>query len=130
LPLESSMIRKLVAALLGRGNEDVAADEPLMRAPPRSTGSRFSAVTVEPASPCCEAARQARGQKVLATHAPRLPLPDCSMPEHCACRYQKHPDRRAGGEDRRVHGLWQPGIWRENAERRLKKGRRADDRRA
>jgi hypothetical protein len=62
----------------------------------------FAAVTVPRVIECCEAARDTTEHPILLSSQPRLPLPNCSMPERCVCRFRVWPDRRIG--DRRLEG--------------------------
>jgi hypothetical protein len=61
--------------------------------------SEFHAVSIKFASSACAAAKALEGKRFLSTAAPRLPLPDCDVPE-CKCRFRHHRDRRSR-EDRR-----------------------------
>ncbi len=89
----------------------------------------FRAVSVICRAPSCEAARSSTGQRRLLSEAKTLPLSDCSMPELCKCRYQKHADRREE-EDRRMLGSTQRGAMFGIKERRSGRveGRRVGDR--
>lgn len=89
----------------------------------------FRAVSVICRAPSCEAARSSTGLRRLLTQGTSLPLSECSMPELCKCRYQKHPDRRAD-EDRRMLGSTQRGAMFGIKERRhgRAEGRRMGDR--
>jgi len=61
---------------------------------------RYRAVSVHPTiMGACQAAHSLKDQRFLATEAPHLPLPDCSNPAGCRCKYQHWNDRRQ--EDRR-----------------------------
>lgn len=92
-----------------------------------STARRFAAVTITPASLACEAVKAIRKNRILAREAPRLPLPDCSLPDRCNCTYKKYADRRAShAGDRRVRTFGQPPD-KAVDERRKRKGRRASD---
>ena len=59
----------------------------------------FAAVTVARVSDCCEAARDTTDHPILLSSQPKLPLPGCTMPDRCVCRFRVWPDRRIG--DRR-----------------------------
>jgi hypothetical protein len=85
----------------------------------------FHAVSVQPASRCCEQARSCAGKRFLSAEAPQLPLPNCDA-VHCNCRYQHHEDRRAG--TRRESDLLhrQNHFW-SGRERRRDSGRRITD---
>jgi hypothetical protein len=89
----------------------------------------FRAVSIICRAPSCEAARSPSGQRRLLTQGCCLPLADCTMPELCKCRYQKHADRRMD-DNRRMLGSTQRGAMFGIKERRAVRddGRRLDDR--
>ena len=62
----------------------------------------FAAVTVARTTDCCDAAKDTTEHPLLLSSQPTLPLPGCSMPERCVCRFRMWPDRRIG--DRRFSG--------------------------
>jgi hypothetical protein len=49
------------------------------------------------------------------------------MPAQCKCRFQKHSDRRAGDDDRRLQGATQRSIWYGGEEKRGTRGRRSGE---
>lgn len=65
----------------------------------RQKKSAYHAVSIRFSSNACDAARAMEGDRILSSAAPRLPLPDCDVPE-CSCRFVHHKDRRSG-RDRR-----------------------------
>jgi len=69
----------------------------------------FRAVSIICRAPSCDAARSPTGQRRLLTQGCCLPLADCTMPELCKCRYQKHADRRTN-DNRRMLGSTQRGA--------------------
>jgi hypothetical protein len=71
----------------------------------------------------CAAARACKDKRYLSTEAPRLPLAACDAAS-CKCKYRHFEDRRAG--DRRADDPL-PGAKPPAANRREKKGRRAED---
>ena len=87
----------------------------------------YPAVSIVTAGNCCLAVKSLKGIKALAVAAPRLPLPDCSMPHACQCRFQKYADRRAEDEDRRLLGSSERSTWFNGAQRRKSRSRRAGD---
>jgi hypothetical protein len=93
--------------------------------PTRVRGQPFQAISVHHGVVCCTAAKQAGGVRLLARHAPPLPLAGCSMRGACKCQYIKFGDRR--GESRRMgdFGIKQPLFAAK--EQRFKRGRRARD---
>lgn len=119
------MIEKLVSKLRRQAPEETVAAVPPRRKP---AGRLFAAVTIVPGPTCCHEVRKLRRKRILVDEAPRLPLPECSQPESCLCSFEKHADRRDGEADRRVLGLWQPGLWKDGREQRKTKGRRSTDR--
>jgi hypothetical protein len=80
------------------------------------TGSAFRAVTLAPSLICCAAATRTTGKRVLLREAPRLPLPACTMPKECSCKFRKNPDRRDC--DRRLFGGAGANRWFSGAENR------------
>jgi len=85
----------------------------------------YRAVSIICRAPSCEAARSPTGQRRLLTQGCNLPLADCSMPELCKCRYQKHEDRRMD-DNRRMLGSTQRGA---NFGIRERRGGRGEGRR-
>ena len=86
---------------------------------------RYTAVSIVTRGDCCETVKGLIDVRILAAEAPLvLPLPDCSMPERCKCRYVKYPDRRSEDGDRREEAN---DIWYKGSERRKSVGRRKDD---
>src|SRR5512144_1085089 len=57
-------------------------------------GNRWHAVSVIGGLAPCPAAIAIRQKRMLSDEAPRLPLPECTSPGRCQCRYQHHTDRR------------------------------------
>jgi len=57
--------------------------------------NRWHAVSVVGGLAPCPHAMALRQQRFLSAEAPRLPLPDCTSPGRCQCRYQHFADRRA-----------------------------------
>lgn len=67
----------------------------LARSPAART-SEFHAVEIVAGASCCDAAKAAAGRRHLSRkNPPRLPLPDCTRPDQCRCRFVHHDDRRA-----------------------------------
>jgi hypothetical protein len=88
-------------------------------APP---AAKWQAVTIVPCLNACPAANMARRTRILASQAPRLPLPDCATPETCSCRFRKFDDRRAG--ERRLPYQNVGGLTYGGPERRRRSGPR------
>jgi hypothetical protein len=87
--------------------------------------TKFHAVSIIPGDGACAAAHRFTGQRFLAHHAPRLPLPTCDSPR-CTCRYKHHKDRRGGPRRRTEVGMMVAPY--NGSERRRSRGRRAEDR--
>lgn len=87
----------------------------------------FHAVEIRCSSSGCLAARSLAGQRFLSrANPPQLPLPGCTQPNRCTCRYLHHDDRRE--EARRESDAGNSGIHRMVAvNRRTGRGRRVDD---
>lgn len=78
------------------GGARTQADKPTVEAP---AGREYWAVAIAAGVRCCAAVQEKQGKRYLLAEAPRVPLPDCSMPQDCMCRFRKSTDRRGG--DRR-----------------------------
>ena len=92
----------------------------------KPTTPRWNAVSIVGGVRACVAARTVKGQRFLATAAPRLPLPECTTPGECRCVYRKFDDRRAGPRrEAEVSGLRRPAA--PGQERRNRRGRRSTD---
>jgi hypothetical protein len=90
------------------------------------TANRWHSVAVVGGPAPCPAALAARQKRFLSADAPRLPLPDCTSPARCQCRYQHYTDRRATkrrSEDR--GGL--PHPFTGDEKRKPPQGRRKSD---
>ena len=93
---------------------------------PARRASPWHAVSIVTKSPSCEAARALRARRFLSASAPRLPLPECTVKNHCPCAYKHHEDRR--GPPRRKDeavGLKRGGKVAQ--ERRMRGSRRDTD---
>ncbi len=86
----------------------------------------YPAVAVITGSSCCPAVKVLKGAKKLATEMPSLPLPDCTMPRQCQCRFKKYADRRSEDEDRRIFGASERSVWYSGQQRRKSPTRRKD----
>jgi hypothetical protein len=73
----------------------------------------------------CPAAAACAGQRFLATGAPRLPFPGCTV-ARCDCRYQHYEDRRQALRRSEDSGIPAPIPWHQK-ERRARQGRRITD---
>ena len=88
---------------------------------------KFPAVTIAMPVKCCDAVAALDGKKFLASQAPKLPIPNCSMPEKCRCKFQKYSDRRDDELGRRFRYGQERGAWYPGAQRRQSRGRRDAD---
>jgi hypothetical protein len=83
----------------------------------------YHAVTVTAPIECCAAARATIEHPILSRAKPRLPLPGCTMPEECTCRFRKRNDRRSG--ERRFFGAGAQTQWSlKEGNKRLRTDRR------
>jgi len=125
--MADSWFRKLLgpADPSGRRRKPLSVPDPA-RATTASRTNPYQAVAVIACSRACAAAADAQGLRFLARQAPRLPLPDCDRPGNCACRFEKHADRRAVVQRSPYNnsGIVSHG----GAERRRLRGRRVSDR--
>lgn len=84
----------------------------------------YHAVLITHDAASCKQVRQYEGQRILASAAPRLPVPGCDAPA-CRCRYIHCEDRRSG-EDRRERDA-APHAYAGRGNLRMSPGRRAGD---
>lgn len=61
----------------------------------------FHAVSIEPCSHACAAARALRGKRFLTNEVMSLPVSGCDE-ARCQCTYKHYADRRVGEERRRA----------------------------
>lgn len=112
--------------LLGWRETDTAEAKRAPAPPQKKQASlnRYQSVSVVCAGKHCAAVKSLTGQRFLASSAPALPLPACSIAEQCKCRFQKHVDRR----DYARRLLGEVSKWYGGAEKRLSRGgrRRSD----
>jgi hypothetical protein len=93
----------------------------------------FRAVEICPGDPCCQAVHSMVGKRHLSReNPPKLPLPECTRMDQCACRFLHHNDRRAG--QRRVWAIIDTRVGQEMLAKqrpvgqvRRSRGRRKDD---
>lgn len=91
------------------------------------TPKNYPAVTIVTGAECCGAVSALTGPRILATHAPALPLPNCTMSADCGCRFKKHVDRRDDEQGRRFQYGQERGAWYAGGQRRESRGRRDKD---
>ena len=104
--------------LLSRLRRDAAGSPQLEETSP------YRAVSVIPNRASCPAAVAIMHTRFLVTDAPTLPLPMCTWPMSCTCKFRTHEDRRV--IDRRNNSGEAATVTRK--ERRQPFGRRATDR--
>jgi len=92
-----------------------------------ATSKKFPAVTIAMPVKCCDAVGLLDGLRILASEAPRLPLPNCTMPEKCRCKFQKYSDRREDDQGRRLRYGLERSAWYAGGQRRKSRGRRNAD---
>jgi hypothetical protein len=120
-----AVVIKVLKGLFGKISREQAANTPKPIAKPKrpsSTGD-FRTVEIAPSSMCCAAAMRATGRPYLLREAPRLPLPACTKPAKCSCRFRKNADRR--DSDRRLFGATETNRWFAGVESRKREGRRS-----
>jgi hypothetical protein len=88
---------------------------------------KYPAVTIVTGTDCCGAVSALEGMRILATAAPRLPMPNCTMPGQCRCRFKKYVDRRDDDQGRRFKYGQERGAWYAGSQRRKSRGRRDKD---
>ena len=89
--------------------------------------SKYPAVTVHFGAKHCPAVEALEGKRILASRAPSLPMPNCSMAADCRCRFKKYTDRREDDEGRRFKFGGEYGAWHAGGQRRKSRGRRTKD---
>jgi hypothetical protein len=115
---------KALQALIGKPPREDPPKKPAPKAPakPATAAKDYRSVSVAPGMSCCSAAKELGGKRFLAREGPRLPLPHCTMPATCTCKFKKASDRRDA--DRRALGE-ETGRWFAGTEHRKGRGRRA-----
>lgn len=88
---------------------------------------KFPAVMIAMPLKCCSAVDALDGTRILAIHAPTLPMPNCTMPDKCRCKFQKYRDRRDDDQGRRFRYGQESAAWYSGAQRRKARGRRLAD---
>jgi hypothetical protein len=116
---------KILRELLGKNSRKYPAKKPIPIIKPHKpiTESAFRAVSVAPSIMCCTAAMHATKRRYLLHQAPRLPLPACTMPKHCSCKFRNNADRR--DSDRRLFGATETNRWFAGLESRRRTVRRS-----
>ena len=93
---------------------------------PCRTPKKYPAVTIVTGTNCCGAVRALEGMRILAIQAPALPMPNCTMPADCRCRFKKYVDRREDEQGRRFQ-FGGERAWYAGGQRRKSRGRRDKD---
>jgi hypothetical protein len=94
---------------------------------PMAQTKRFSAVAIVAPSRRCDAASAVESKRILSASAPKLPMPECTIPEQCRCRFQKFDDRREDEQGRRFRYGQESNAWYAGSQRRKSHGRRTSD---
>ena len=96
----------------GQSNQDSAAS--------------FRSAEIEFEACACDAVKALRGQRLLLSDVPLLPVPDCDKP-NCKCSYVRYTDRRLWTDDRRAFYSLKTShyIQSDSQERRKVQDRRA-----
>ena len=109
LPILVLLLALLLAIawlILIRRRGEPAESRPKSSLRPKADTKEYHSVSIILSENACAAAEKLSGSRILATTAPKLPLPECDVPE-CTCRFEHHRDRRVG-RDRR--DPFSPGI--------------------
>jgi hypothetical protein len=114
---------QLLRSIFGKPPREYSLDKPVARAKPvrLNGGGDYRAVSLEPSRKCHAACQDGANRRYLLGEVPRLPLANCTMPDHCACKFRKYADRRDG--DRRLLGETDAHRWFACSERRAAKRR-------
>jgi hypothetical protein len=92
-----------------------------------ATTKKFAAVTIVTGAKRCPAVERLEDTRILAAQAPTLPVPNCTMPGECRCRFKKYVDRREDAEGRRFRFGQERNAWYAGGQRRKSRGRREKD---
>jgi hypothetical protein len=92
-----------------------------------TTPRKYPAVAIVTGPDCCEPVGALAGMRILAMRAPALPMPKCTMPAKCRCRFKKYVDRRDDEEGRRFAYGQERAAWYAGSQRRTSRGRRDRD---
>ena len=125
LDRRGTIMIKVLEVLLGKVSRERPAKKSMPAARPQgstATGA-FRSVAIAPSIICCREATRAAEKCYLSREAPRLPLPGCTMPAECACKFRKKLDRREG--DRRLFGATETNRWFAGRDNRKCASRRA-----
>ncbi|MEM1435945.1 MAG: hypothetical protein AAGG11_17940 [Pseudomonadota bacterium] len=88
--------------------------------------SEYHAVSVRVSATACSTVREFGDTRFLSREAPLLPVPGCSCPDSCRCRYRHWEDRRQGPRRDADHGL-RGALWTQSERRSPSTGRRSTD---
>jgi hypothetical protein len=120
----------MVAALLYLLGKSRGGDaRPGRRTPRPQHSGPYAAVSLQPATVACHAARRVAGKRYLRDEAPAVPLRGCDG-RRCGCRLQSHADRRQAGMDRRLGVGLQSELYLTSGNhnrRQTRRGRRSSD---
>ncbi len=113
----------LISRKGGAPDQRPAAPRPATAGPT----TNFHAVSIKVGSNVCSAAQSLEGKRFLSNAAPRIPLPDCDVPE-CECRFEHHGDRREPDTDDR-RNPYRAGMGAETGQFQAEKREGLPDRR-
>lgn len=116
LPVLVLILALLLAIVwLIRKREKPTESRPLSSIRPKADTKEHHSVSIILSENACAAAEKLSGSRILATAAPKLPLPECDVPE-CTCRFEHHRDRRVGRDRRDPFSPGLVGSGSDNAE--------------
>lgn len=111
---------------MGLLNRAVVKRDSFEKARPAARRTLFFSAQIQCGSNACDAAKDRREVRYLASEAPALPLPECDRGYRCKCWYRHSEDRRAAPRRRAERGVVAEPSGAPKF-RRQRPGRRADD---
>ena len=123
-----AFIALLVAWLFLRSRQNSSDAKTNTARPADKKSTEYHAVSIKFSASACDAAKALGGQRFLASTAPTMPLPECTV-EICDCHFAHHEDRRTT-KDRRspfASSTSSDGTGSFEKERRDRKVRREND---
>lgn len=95
------LLALLVLLIVRRVQSRKAVDKPAAKPSLEETqtliaqkSTPYHAVSIQPGSEACRAARELKGKRFLSSEAPSLPLANCTLAD-CQCHFVHHADRRS-----------------------------------
>lgn len=89
--VKTNTARKAGARILKKGGNQVG----------KANSGNYRAAEIVFEECACDAVVTLSGRRFLVNEVPRIPVPDCTLP-NCKCSYVRYKDRRSWGEDRRA----------------------------